>query len=110
MNVIDLDQVAESASELLKALSNPVRLKILCQLIEGELSVGEIAGRLAARDTLVSQHLSLLRKDRLVKTRREGQTIFYAIDSPAALRLIRVLHEIFCAAAISGDKGSPRAA
>jgi DNA-binding transcriptional ArsR family regulator len=110
MNVIDLDQVAADASELLKALSNPVRLKILCQLIEGELSVGQIAARLAVRDTLVSQHLSLLRKDRLVKTRREGQTIFYAIHSPAASRLIRVLHEIFCAAATSDSEGSPRAA
>jgi ArsR family transcriptional regulator, virulence genes transcriptional regulator len=110
MNVIDLDQVTEGASELLKVLSNPVRLKILCQLIEGELSVGQIAARLTARDTLVSQHLSLLRKDRLVKTRREGQTIFYAIDSPAASRLIRVLHEIFCATATSATKGPPRAA
>ena len=96
MKVIDLDQSAESASELLKALANPTRLKILCHLIEGELSVGQIADRLEARETLASQHLALLRKDRLVRTRRAGQAIYYSIDSPAAERVIQVLHDIFC--------------
>ena len=57
---------------------------IMCQLIEGEKSVGQLAGFLDARESTVSQHLALLRKDRLVATRREGQTIFYSIASEPA--------------------------
>lgn len=69
---------------------------IMCQLIEGEKSVGQLAGFLDARELTVSQHLALLRKDRLVATRREGQTIFYSIASEPARRLLELLYEIYC--------------
>lgn len=97
MNIDQLDSAAEAACLLLKALASPVRLKILCQLVEGERAVGEIATALAVRDTLVSQHLALLRKDRLVKTRRAGQTVFYSLDSVPARRIIQILYETYCA-------------
>ena len=61
-DISQLDQSADEASHLLKGLANPVRLKILCQMLEGERSVGEIAANIGIRDTLASQHLSLLRR------------------------------------------------
>lgn len=96
MNIERLDDAADAATALLKALASPVRLKILCQLVEGERAVGDIAQALNVRDTLVSQHLALLRKDRLVRTRRAGQTVFYSLESEPARRIIEVLYETFC--------------
>ena len=90
---------AAQAEELLKAMANRHRLVILCQLIDAERSVGELAGILELRDANVSQHLALLRKDGLVTTRREGQTIWYAIASEPARRLVETLYQIFCAPA-----------
>ncbi len=88
---------ADEASALLKSLANHHRLLILCQLIDGERSVGELASFLGARDSTVSQHLALLRKDGLVETRREGQTIHYSIASEPARRVLRTLFTIYCA-------------
>jgi len=90
---------ADEASGLLKSLANRHRLLILCQLIEGERSVGELAAFVDARDSTVSQHLALLRKDGLVETRRDGQTIFYSIASDPARRVLRTLFTIYCAPA-----------
>lgn len=89
-------QAADRASELLRSLGNRHRLLILCQLVEGEKSVGEMAGFLGIRDSTVSQHLQLLRKDGLVKTRREGQTIWYSLDSEPAARILQTLFTIYC--------------
>ena len=87
---------ADKASELLKALANRHRLIIVCQLIEKERSVGELAELLQLRDSTVSQHLALLRKDGLVKARRDGQTIWYSIGSAPARELIRTLYRCYC--------------
>ena len=91
-----MSEAADVAVELLQALGNKSRLMILCQLIGGEKSVGELAGFLQARESTVSQHLALLRKDRLVATRRQGQTIYYAIASEPARRVLELLYEIYC--------------
>ena len=90
-------EAAVAASDLLKSLGNPHRLMILCQLIDGERPVGELAAAIGVRDSTVSQHLALLRKDGLVQARREAQTIRYSIASPAALQLMQTLYSIFCA-------------
>ena len=87
---------ADRASELLKSLGNRHRLLILCQLAGAERSVGELAAFLGLRDSTVSQHLSLLRKDGLVRTRRDGQTIWYAIASEPAGRVLETLFDVFC--------------
>jgi ArsR family transcriptional regulator, virulence genes transcriptional regulator len=87
---------ADRASDLLKSLGNRHRLLILCQLAGSERSVGELAQFLGLRDSTVSQHLSLLRKDGLVRTRRDGQTIWYAIASAPAGRVLETLFEVFC--------------
>jgi len=91
-----LAEAAEQASEFLKSLANPVRLRILCLLAQGETQVGDIAEKLAARQSLISQHLALLRKDGLVRPRRDGQTIRYALADARAEKLIGVLYESFC--------------
>ena len=93
-----LAQAADQASEFLKSLANPVRLRILCLLIQGETTVGDLALQLNARQSLISQHLALLRKDGLVRPRRDGQTIFYALSDPRAERLLGVLYDAFCPA------------
>ncbi len=90
---------ADEASTLLKALANRHRLIIVCQLIEKEHSVGELATLLNVRDSTVSQHLALLRKDGLVTARRDGQTIWYSIGSAAARELVRTLYRVYCAPA-----------
>jgi ArsR family transcriptional regulator, virulence genes transcriptional regulator len=87
---------AGEASELLKALSNPHRLLIVCQLVEGPRSVGQLAAFLGIRDSTVSQHLSLMRRDGLVSTTRDGQTIWYAINSPPAKALLETLYAFYC--------------
>ncbi len=91
-----LAEAADQASEFLKSLANPVRLRILCMLAQGESPVGDIAEKLAARQSLISQHLALLRKDGLVRPRRDGQTIHYALADERAKKLIAVLYENFC--------------
>lgn len=88
---------ADEAGALLKALAHPYRLIIICQLIEKERSVGELAALLDIRDSTVSQHLALLRKDGLVEARRDGQTVWYSIGSEPARELIATLYRIYCA-------------
>jgi ArsR family transcriptional regulator, virulence genes transcriptional regulator len=92
-----MERAADQASELLKALSNRHRLLIICQLIDGERSVGELAAFLSLRDSTVSQHLALLRKDGLVSARRDAQTIFYSIASEPAREVLKTLYQVFCA-------------
>ncbi len=91
-----LAEAADQAADFLKSLANPVRLRILCLLAEGEAAVGDIAEKLGARQSLISQHLALLRKDGLVRPRRDGQTIHYALADKKAEKLIGVLYEAFC--------------
>lgn len=93
-----LAAAAEQAADYLKSLANPVRLRILCLLAQGERPVGELAELLSARQSLISQHLALLRKDGLVRPRRDGQTIFYALADQRAEKLIGVLYDVFCPA------------
>jgi DNA-binding transcriptional ArsR family regulator len=96
MNPNDMGRAADEASGLLKALSNRHRLIIVCQLIERERSVGELAEVLGVRDSTVSQHLALLRREGLVTARRDGQTIWYRIGSEPARELVTTLYKIYC--------------
>lgn len=88
---------AQAAAGLLKALANPHRLMILCQLIDGERSVSDLAGYCGLRVSTMSQHLGLLRRGGLVVARRQGQTIFYRLGDPAAQRIVEALSSIYCA-------------
>lgn len=92
-----MESAADRASDLLKALSNRHRLLIICQLVDGERSVGDLAEFLNLRDSTVSQHLALLRKDGLVAARREAQTIYYSIISEPAREILKTLYQVYCA-------------
>jgi ArsR family transcriptional regulator, virulence genes transcriptional regulator len=96
---------AVEAEALLKAIANRHRLMILCQLIGGERSVGELADFLDLRDSTVSQHLALLRKDGLVAARRQAQTIWYSIASEPAQKILETLYQTYCASAAASDRG-----
>jgi ArsR family transcriptional regulator len=87
---------ADRAASLLRTLANERRLMILCQLVEGELSVGALQPRVGLSQSALSQHLALLREEGVVATRREGQSIFYRVADPAALRVLQTLAELFC--------------
>lgn len=80
----------------MKALSSETRLMLLCQLNDGEKSVSELASTLELRASSVSQQLSLLRKDGLVETRRDGQTIYYSLCGIEALNVIGTLYDLYC--------------
>ena len=97
IQIEDMLIAADEASALLRSLANRHRLIIICQLNEKERSVGELAELLRIRDSTVSQHLALLRRDGLVTARREGQTIWYSIGSKPAREIIQTLYRVYCA-------------
>ncbi|MBE2210206.1 MAG: winged helix-turn-helix transcriptional regulator [Xanthomonadaceae bacterium] len=88
---------AGEAARMLKALANEKRLLLLCQLVEGECSVGELNARVDLSQSALSQHLAVLREDGLVTTRREAQTIYYAVAEGPARDILKTLHDIYCA-------------
>ena len=90
-HVQDLEANARAAADLLRVMANEHRLQVLCSLRKGELSVGQLAERVGLSQSALSQHLARLRSDRMVATRRQGQTIFYRIADPEALTLIEAL-------------------
>lgn len=94
---------ATKASGLLKALANPDRLLLLCQLTQGEHCVSEMEGLLGILQPTLSQQLGVLRQEGLVTTRREGKQIFYSVASQQALAVMQVLYQQFCAPA-TGEK------
>jgi len=91
MNAVQFFEKSDEYANLFKSLSNPLRLKLLYVLAEGEKSVGELANILNARDSTVSQHLALLRKDGAVANRRNAQTIFYHLANPEIPKILKVL-------------------
>lgn len=96
---IDFDTLlegAEDAETLLKSLSNSNRLLILCQLIDGEKSVGELESVIEIRQPTLSQQLARLRKDELVATRRNGKTIYYRMASEESRAVIELLYKLYC--------------
>lgn len=96
MDINDLKENAERASELLKAMSNEKRLMILCYLAQGEKAVGEMEQLIGLSQSALSQHLARLRRDGLVKTRRESQTIYYSLAGGEASAVMETLHGIYC--------------
>lgn len=85
------------AAELLKQISHPTRLAILCSLEKGPMCVGDIVTKLShISQPMISQHLGLLRAYRIVSDRKEGQFVFYTISDERVLKLIQQMREIFC--------------
>jgi len=92
-------ETAPTVSELMKVLSNEHRLMILCQLVEGERSVTELAKLLGMRQATLSQHLALLRRNGIVGTRREAQSIYYSLARQDVRALMGFLYQTYCSAA-----------
>lgn len=88
---------AEDASACLRALSNPSRLLILCSLVEGEKTVGEIERALGMGQAYVSQQLARLRGEGIVAAERDGRMVRYSITDPRVAPVIATLYEQFCA-------------
>jgi DNA-binding transcriptional ArsR family regulator len=91
-----LMQKARDASDFLKALSHESRLLLLCLLAERERSVTDLENILALRQPTVSQQLARLRMDDLVKTRRDGKTMYYSLANDDVRRMIELIYDIFC--------------
>ncbi|MCM2309814.1 MAG: metalloregulator ArsR/SmtB family transcription factor [Steroidobacteraceae bacterium] len=89
---------ADEAAALLKALAHPARLLVLCQLVEGESSVGELQPITGLSMSALSQHLAVLREMELVTTRRESQTIYYSLAEGPAMGVLDALYAAYCAA------------
>ncbi|MGV8931451.1 MAG: ArsR/SmtB family transcription factor [Luteimonas sp.] len=87
---------AADAARLLKTLGNEKRLMVLCLLVQSEYSVNELNARLDLSQSALSQHLAVLREEGLVSTRRDAQTIYYALATGPAQRIIETLHGIYC--------------
>ncbi len=92
-----MTEAAGKASALMKTLGHKGRLMVLCQLASGEKSVGELSESLGISQSPLSQHLSRMRKEGLVITRREAQTIFYSLKAHEAGKIIECLYGLYCA-------------
>ena len=96
MDIKKVEDNVEVAAGLLKALSNEKRLTIICALYKGEKSVGELEEIVGLSQSALSQHLARLRRDGLVDTRREAQTIYYSMQDESTKSLLKCLSEIYC--------------
>lgn len=99
---------AEEAAGLLRALGNTQRLMILCNLADGELTVGELIARLPLSQSATSQHLAVLREQGIVATRRVAQTIHYSLKPGPAAQVIEVLHGVYCGASAAKGRDAAR--
>jgi DNA-binding transcriptional ArsR family regulator len=98
-----LRPVTAAASRILKAMGNPHRLTVLCDLAYGELSVKELEVRLGLSQSALSQHLARLRQEKLVRTRRHRQTIYYSLNGEAAERVMLALVELYRPNGVNGE-------
>ncbi len=96
MEIKQFKETAPLAAELLKVMANESRLGILCNLLDGEKSVNELEELLDMRQSTLSQHLSVLRRERLVTTRRSAQFTHYSLASSEAEIIMNALYGIFC--------------
>lgn len=96
-NASALESKTEEVATTLAAMANPKRLLVMCSLLSGEKSVGELAGIVGLSSAALSQHLGKMRALRLVATRRDGQTIFYRLASPEVQALLETLYRVYCA-------------
>ena len=97
-NLDDMVEHVRAATDLLKALAHETRLMILCHLVVGEKTVGELEKLMLLRQPNVSQQLARLRFDRLVNARRDGRTIYYSLGSEEAKKVVTLLHSLHCGA------------
>jgi DNA-binding transcriptional ArsR family regulator len=93
----EMQRNARQAARLLKTLASDQRLMILCHLAGGERSVGELQSHVALSQSALSQHLARLRREGVVTTRRDAQSIYYTLADPDVIVIMRALYNIYCA-------------
>ena len=96
ISIQQMQQNATAAENLLKSLANSHRLMVLCHLVGGELSVGELESKLGISQSSLSQHLAKLRGQGIVGYRKEGTTVFYKIVDKKALLILESLYGLYC--------------
>lgn len=106
MSAEEMEIMAQEASSLLLAMSNPKRLLIMCNLLDGELNVAQLGQLVELNQSALSQQLGKLRALKLVSTRREAQQIFYRLASPEVIEVLSTLNRLYC----SEDKISEKRA
>ena len=94
-DISELQDCAHDAARMLKLLASEQRLLLLCRLVEGEASVGDLAGHAKLAQSAASQHLAKMRAEGLVATRRDAQSIYYRLADPAAMRVLDTLCDIY---------------
>ncbi|MDW6004524.1 ArsR/SmtB family transcription factor [Vibrio mangrovi] len=87
---------AQEAADFLKMMAHPERLIVLCQLIQGEVGVGQLQQNSTLSQSALSQHLKVLRKHHLVVCRKSSQQVFYSLADTRAMQIITSLQELFC--------------
>lgn len=95
MKTKQLEDHSAAAAAFLSAMANPKRLLILCSLVKEEMPVGVLASRVGLSQSALSQHLSKLRAQKLVKTRRDAQTIYYSSSASSVLKILDTLEGIY---------------
>ena len=95
-HISNMDEHAKQAEALLKMMANRSRLMILCHLVQGEKTVGEINQSVPLSQPALSQHLAKMRQQGLVSDRKEGQLVYYKISSKEAEALIQTLYSLYC--------------
>src|SRR5512143_3223062 len=94
--LIDRDEHIEQASRAMKAMSHPLRLKILCVLGDREISVQEIVENVGTSQSNISQHLAILRDKRVLRTRKDANRVYYRVGDARTLMLISMMRDVFC--------------
>jgi DNA-binding transcriptional ArsR family regulator len=94
--LLDKDEDIDLTARSLKAMSHPIRLKILCTLAEGEVSVQDIVDSVGTSQSNISQHLAILRDKGILTSRKDANRVYYRVGDPRTLRLISMMKELFC--------------
>ena len=95
-SLITREEDIERASRSLKAMSHPLRLKILCTLGDQEISVQDIVERVGTSQSNISQHLAILRDKGILASRKDANRVYYRVGDSRTLRLISMMREVFC--------------
>lgn len=96
VDVMELEPNLGDAAHLMQMLGHPIRLKILCILVDGEQSVQSLADRVKLSQPATSHHLKQLREANLLQTRRDAQTINYALKGDEVISVLEVLYQLYC--------------
>jgi len=96
LNLMTKDEDIDLASRSLKAMSHPLRLKILCTLADQELSVQEIVDAVGTSQSNISQHLAILRDKGIISSRKNANRVFYRVADTRILKLIDMMRQAFC--------------